>query len=238
MALNPTDPKLPHLNPRHYAAVWFWLGVTPGALSGVTAPSKDQWRQAYDRWKWCFMNADEIFERKEIACILIRQAAERGDLVFHARNEATGHMVPVPRELWNCDTDMALARMASGRINLLDPMRPVPVHYKERAPYFARMTSWLFVAEDKLAAFLASLKQPRALEAVKRTNRAQGLALSWLLEQFKDQGTKSIAKPTFRQQAKERYPGLSSRAFDRAWASALADYPERGSAGSKGNRRA
>lgn len=160
MALNPSDPKLGVLQPQFYSAVWFWHGVSPRPLTQVTPPSTEKWIEAYSRWRWCFENADGMFERKHLACIIIHKAAERGELVFHARNETTGEMVEVPRARWNCDTNIAMARISRGRINLMQPMALEPMDWSERQKWLGSMTSWLFVPNPNLSAFIKGLSSP------------------------------------------------------------------------------
>lgn len=231
MALNPTDPARGHLSPQFYSAVWFWLGVSPRGLTQVTEPSTEQWQQAYARWRWCFENADEIFERKQLACVLIHQAAERGEIVFYARNEATGEMIVIPRERWNCDTNIALARISRGRINLAQPMTPEPLGWEERQRWLAQMTSWLFVPEENLAAYIATIARGPALESAISRAAAEDECARWLAAQFQVADSERKSKPAFMAEAQSQITGLSGAAFNRAWAKVAA--PGRKKAGAK-----
>lgn len=153
----PSDPSNGELLPCHYPSVWLWAegAIAPSDPAFVAVPSIDQWRTAFERWRYSFEHGEELLARKRLACIFLGQAAERGDLLVHARNEATGAMVPITREQWNCDYGALFARLSRGRINLVHPMVPEPARQRDRQLWLARMTSWLFVSEENLDAFLS-----------------------------------------------------------------------------------
>jgi hypothetical protein len=159
MAKNPTNPAIEWLQPRFYPAVWFWLGGRRPLIDPVE-PSPEQWQQAYDRWAWFFEHANDLWRRKELICIAVRKLAEKGELTFYARDDDTGEMVLVPSARWNCDPDISLARLATGRINLERPMAAVPADYAEQERYLAQHRSWLFVPKENLAAVVASFASP------------------------------------------------------------------------------
>jgi hypothetical protein len=222
LALAPPYPKEGTLLPQHYSFVWFWLGASHPTPIDAPAPSAEQWQEARTRWRWCRDNAELICYRKQLACTLIHQAAERGDLVFHARNEATGEMVLIPRQRWNCDTNIALARISRGRINLVQPMALEPSDLKERQRWLGRMTSWLFVTRDNLAAFLKTAAASPSEHTVASRSRAEGEAKDWLLQQFEKDEHRSTRRPRFKAEALKAIQGLSGRAFDRAWSQSVA----------------
>lgn len=139
---------------RYGDAVGFWLGRS---VSLLHPPSYEEWREAYERFRRCFEDCDAILARKQAACRYVQQIAMTGALAVSARNEATGEMIQLPPELWNCDADIADARFARGRINLSAPMYPIPEGYVKRGEYHGRITSWLFVKKDHLAALLSEL---------------------------------------------------------------------------------
>ena len=105
---------------------------------------------------WYFEHGEELLSRKRHLWREVQLFAAGGVLQFAALNQATGSLVLIERERWNCEPSIADGRLALGRINLVlgEMMRPVPNGRRERAQHLARMSSWLFVAHDNLAHFL------------------------------------------------------------------------------------
>jgi hypothetical protein len=237
LAEAPGDPATGWLPRERWSSVWFWIGEDRPQFSTLVEPTREQWSLAYERWAWHFRNFDALMYRKDQAVTMVRKLAERAELEVFARESRTGEMVPIPAARWNCDRDIAAARLARGRINMRDMMAPLPDDPPRLIRYLASMDSWLFVSLSSLRASVGKHGASVALEAVKQSVGAETAAETWLRQRFSDSETAKIPKPDFRNEAQQLYPGLSGKGFERVWAKAAKDFPERSQKGSRGNRR-
>ncbi len=129
--------------------------------------------------------------------------------------------VPLSSSIWNVQDDWTIFKSC-----VVECFGKHPLLQTTKFPYFVLLT------RESLDEQLSNHTRKAVGEVVSLAN-AQSKARQWLLDQFADEGTKTISKPDFRALALANIPGLSGEAFKRAWAEAGKEYPERLAKGRK-----
>lgn len=142
----------------------------------------------------------------------IATLGEEGRLVTRGRLVLGGEYFELPASVWNIESLWQTRFRACQAVH-------------------RGLTSYIFLTRESLDGCLATLRAsgPRVASRA----RAEGEAMTWLLDRFAEPDTANTPKGVFRQRAQQLFAGLSGEAFERAWGAASLEYPERRVAGRK-----
>lgn len=185
----------------------------------------------YEAHEYDILNciAEQILFENEPAAIgaakAVFDALLTGGLAAYVLVAETGKPFRIPTPYWRLKS---AAKSKWSAFGVLDAF-PFAPGFDERMA-----GQPVLLSQREAEAFIAeNLKEQRLAPAVSRAG-AEGEALIWLHNQFEMPENEKKTKPSFQKEATATFTGLSGKAFDRAWAEAVRDHPERAHPGSRG----